>query len=157
MSTVQLHHDHPVVRNTTRGIVTVAGGFVALGLTFVTYAGWQSAFRSLFFHGDVAQWQLALERGLFVLLVAAVTWYLMRRWPTALGTAVWLAVPTSVALVFLGVWAWPATWLGIVIGGALVVGVDAVLLMTGRPWEQVLSITWIALLLLVTVLTGTEI
>jgi hypothetical protein len=157
MSTVQIHTDHPVVRNVTHAIVVMAGGFVALGVTFVGYAAWQSAFRALFFHGDVAPWLFALERGLFLMLVVAATWIVLARWPTALGTAVWLAVPTAVGLAFLGIWASPVTWLGIVIGGVAVLVVDAVLLMSGRPWEQVLSITWIALLLLVTVLTGTEI
>ena len=42
------------------------------------------------------------------------------------------------------------------IGAAIVAVVDAVLLIAGRPWEQVLSITWVALLLLSMVLTGQQ-
>lgn len=158
MSTVQttgIHH--PVVRGLARGAVVLLGDVAVLGLTFFTYAAYQNLFRALFFHGDVAQGWFVAEDALFLGLVAAVTALVLWRWPQALGTALWLAVPAAVVLVWLGIAAYPASMLAIGIGAGVVGIVDAVLLLSGRPWEQVLSITWVALLLLVTVLTGTEI
>lgn len=137
--------------------VVLLGDLVVLGAAFFGYAAYQSAFRALFFHGDEVSAAAAVEDGLALLLVAGLTWLVLARWPTSLGTALWLAVPTAVGLLALGIWAGPTTMLAIGIGAAAVGVVDAVLLVAGRPWEQVLSITWVAVLLLVLVLTGAEI
>ncbi len=158
MSTVSptTPHAHPAWHVAWRSAVVVLGDLAVLGAAFVAYAAYQSAFRALLFHGEAAPWLHATESVVVLLAIAAATWWALRRWPTSLGTALWLAVPTAAALVTIGIWAYPAELLGIGIGAAIVAVVDAVLLIAGRPWEQVLSITWVALLLLSMVLTGQE-
>ena len=159
MSTVSptTPHAHPAWHVAWRSAVVVLGDLAVLGAAFFAYAAYQNAFRALFFHGDVAPWLHATETGLVLLAIAGATWWALHRWPTSLGTALWLAVPAAAVLLTIGIWAYPAELLGIGIGAAIVAVVDAVLLIAGRPWEQVLSITWVALLLLITVLTGQEI
>lgn len=137
--------------------VVLLGDLVVLGAAFFAYAAYQSAFRALFFHGDDVSSAAGAEDALLLLLVAGLTWLVLARWPTSLGTALWLAVPTAVVLLAVGIWASPTTMLAIGIGAAAVGVVDAVLLLAGRPWEQVLSITWVAVILLALALTGTEI
>lgn len=159
MSTVAPSSPHPSVHRfwhvAWHALVVVLGDLVVLGAAFVAYAAYQSAFRALVATVDGAAAPRS-ELGLAVLAVAGVTWWVLSRWPTALGTALWLAVPTAIALVTLGVWAYPTTLLAIGVGAGLVGVVDAALLLAGRPWEQVLSITWVAVLLLVMVLTGAQ-
>ncbi|MFN8146835.1 MAG: hypothetical protein U0R76_05125 [Candidatus Nanopelagicales bacterium] len=159
MSTVSptTPHAHPAWHVAWRSAVVVLGDLAVLGAAFFAYAAYQNAFRALFFHGDVAPWLRATETGLVLLAIAGATWWALHRWPTSLGTALWLAVPAAAVLLTIGIWAYPAELLGIGIGAAVVAVVDAGLLIAGRPWEQVLSITWVALLLLITVLTGQEI
>ena len=137
--------------------VVLLGDLIVLGATFSAYAAYQSAFRALFFRGDDVSVAAGVEDWLALAIVAGLTWLVLARWPRSWITALWLAVPTAVGLAALSVWASPTTMLAIGIGAAVIGVVDAVLLLAGRPWEQVLSVTWVALLLLVTVLTGTEI
>jgi hypothetical protein len=159
MSTVSpiTPHAHPAWHVVWHTAVVVLGDLVVLGAAFFAYAAYQSTFRTLLYRGDVAPWLHATETLVALLVIAGATWLALHRWPTSLGTALWLAVPTAAVLVTVGIWAYPAEMLGIALGAAAVAIVDAVLLIAGRPWEQVLSITWVALLLLITVLTGSEI
>ena len=159
MSTVSptTPHAHAAWHVAWHAAVVVLGDLVVLGAAFFSYAAYQNAFRALFFRGDVAPWLHSVETLGALLVIGGVTWWVVRARPVSLGTALWLAVPAAAVLVTIGVWAYPAEMLGIALGTAVVGVVDAVLLIAGRPWEQVLSITWVALLLLVTVLTGQEI
>lgn len=149
-------HAHPAWHVAWRSAVVVLGDLAVLGAAFFAYAAYQSAFRALLFRDDVAPWLHATESVLVLLAIAGATWWVLHRWPSSLGAALWLAVPAAAVLVTIGIWAYPAELLGIGIGAAVVAVVDAVLLIAGRPWEQVLSITWVALLLLSMVLTGQQ-
>ena len=115
MSTVSptTPHAHPAWHVAWRSAVVVLGDLAVLGAAFFAYAAYQNAFRALFFHGDVAPWLRATETGLVLLAIAGATWWALHRWPTSLGTALWLAVPAAAVLLTIGIWAYPAELLGI--------------------------------------------
>lgn len=170
MSTVStgpaLHHTHPVVRVIGHVAAVVGGGIVLLNVAFAVYAAvFQVARRvGAVLAGGGAPTEALLLTANVVALVAwliAVRWvtvWSLRRWPTGLATAAWLAVPTASVLLPIGIALvdYPVAVV-LTLCGVLVVGVLWLMARAHQPWEQLLSVAWVAAAMALLVLFGIDI
>jgi hypothetical protein len=170
MSTVSsgpvIHPTHPVLRAVGHAAAVVGGGVVLLNLAFVAYAAVFQLVRRvamLLAGGGPPTEAVILTANVVVLVVwlVAVRWatvWTLRRRPTGLGTAAWLAVPTASVLLPIGIALvdYPVA-VTLTLCGLLVVGVLWLMARAHQPWEQLLSVAWVAVALAAMVLLGIDI
>jgi hypothetical protein len=162
-----IHHDGPVLTAIGHVAAVVGGGLVLLNVAFGLYAAWFLVVHSTL--GRLAGGDGPLPEGWgltgnaialigWLLAVRWVTAWALRRWPTGLGTAIWLAVPTASVLLPIGIALvdYPVVVV-LTLCGALVLGVLWLMARTHQPWEQMLSIAWVAVALGALVLLGIDI
>lgn len=161
-----LHHPHPAVRVIGHVAAVVGGGLVLLNVAFAAYAALFQVVRRVgaVLVGGGTPTETALLTANVVVLAAwliAVRWvtvWSLRRWPTGLATAAWLAVPTASVLLPIGIALvdYPVA-VTLTLCGVLVVGVLWLMARTHQPWEQLLSVAWVAGALAAIVLLGIDI
>ena len=161
-----LHPTHPALRVVGRAAAVVGGGFLLLNLAFSVYAMLFQLVRRvgmLVVGGGTPSEGVLLTTNLLVVVVwlAAVaggTVWALRRWPRGVASAAWLAVPTASVLLPIGI-ALVDLPVAVTLGfcGVLVLGVLAVMARTHQPWEQLLSVAWVAVALAAMVLLGVDI
>lgn len=162
-----VHHHSPALTAVGRAAAVVGGGFVLLNLAFSAYAVWfQVVHRGLRAvlgpEGSMPEsWVLAANAVVLIGWLLAVRWatvWMVHRWPTGLRTAIWLAVPTASVLLPIGIALvdYPVAVV-LTLCGALVLGVLWLMARTHQPWEQMLSIAWVAVALGALVLLGIDI
>lgn len=161
-----LHHTHPAVVVVGHVAAVVGGGLVLLNLAFGAYAAVFQVVRRVgaLLVGGGAPTEAGLLTANLIVLAAwllAVRWltvWSLRRWPTGLGTAAWLAVPTASVLLPLGIALvdYPVA-VTLTLCGVLVVGVLWLMARAHQPWEQLLSVAWVALALGAMMLLGIDI
>jgi len=160
MSTMPVHrvHQHShLARVAWRALAVLGGGYLMLGVGFFAYATYDSLFRRILGNEQSAD---RLIRDLvhpagYLLLVAALTWWVLHRWPHSLLTAIWLTLPTAAVLVAIGT-SVPSGAVGFAIGAVLAVCALALMLWRRRPWEQLFAASWTAVFLAIVILAGVE-
>ena len=148
MSTVHAPHLPGFVRAGLHAVAVVGGGLLLLNLLFGVHAIWQSlvgdVVRDVVGPGPLPAWVDVAAHGSFVVGVLLMTWLVVAWRPYSLVTAIWLAAPTATVLISLGLVTPMLVAFGV--GGALVACALVLLLAWHRPWEQVLSVSWVTVL-----------
>lgn len=161
------HHDSPALTAVGHAAAVVGGGLLLLNVAFGAYAAWfQVVHRAMRVvvgpEGSLPEsWALAANAVILIGWLLAVRWatvWMVHRWPTGLGTAIWLAVPTASVLLPIGIALvdYPVAVV-LTLCGALVLGVLWLMARTHQPWEQMLSIAWVAVALGAMVVLGIDI
>jgi hypothetical protein len=162
-----LHRGSPVLTAVGHAAAVVGGGLLLLNAAFAAYAAWfqviHQGLRAVVGpEGPMPEsWALAANAAVLIGWLLAVRWatvWMVHSWPTGLGTAIWLAVPTASVLLPIGIALvdYPVAVV-LTLCGALVLGVLWLMARTHQPWEQMLSIAWVAVALAAMVLLGIDI
>jgi hypothetical protein len=149
---------HPYVKNILSALVVACVGFVLLNLTFLL-AYLVNQFITLFspdnpetFH----QWLTMIGDIIFLIIIALISWVILRSKLSVLIKATFLTVPTAVALVTIGILLSSLSVLPYLIGALSTISVMFYFYRTHQSWLYYYSVILVALTLLVFTLMGGE-
>lgn len=154
---------NPKVRNVLYALAVAAIGFVLLHVAFILDWLFQSFLDVClrpFVSANVNRdwpWYPPLKHGLFLLLLASVSWLVFRSRLGTLYKAAYLTVPTAAALVTVGMALYRTPAVSFVIGLVLTLGVLFRFYRTRQPWLYHYAVVLVALALLIGGLLGMDI
>ncbi|MFC6238143.1 hypothetical protein [Longivirga aurantiaca] len=156
-----LHQDHPTLRVIGHAAAVIGGGIVLIYAALGLYTGVLLAISHTLGAGSVTQLPgllLSIVMLGWLMIVGLLTVLALRRWPRSLGTAAWLAVPTASILppITIALAEQPA-WLLLAVCAVIVAPVLWLMHRRNQPWEQLLSVAWVAVALGALVLLGVDV
>jgi hypothetical protein len=149
----------PYARNIMSALAVAAAGLVLLNLTFLLNF---LVFRiiDVFMHpanDSLPQWFPLGRRVVFLVLITLISWLVFRsKWPVLLK-AIFMTVPTAVALVTIGILLYPWPILPYAVGALLTGGILFYFYRSKKPWLYYYSVILVALTLAIFSLAGGEI
>jgi hypothetical protein len=150
----------PYVKNILSALAVAAGGFVLLNLTFLfNFLVFQVIDFFMPRNPEVAppRYFPLARHALFLIIIALISWAVLRTRLRPLLKAIFMTVPAAVTLVTIGILLYPSPILPYLLGGVLTLGALLYFYLTKKPWLYYYSVVLVALALLVFTLMGGEI
>lgn len=147
------------IRNILTALAVTAGGLILLQLTFLFAAIFQMCLHRFWMAvPDAAMRWFALGRHvLFLIVILLLSFVLFKTGLDYRLKAAFLAVPTAVTFVTIGLllyW-WPVLLYSVSV--LLFVGILFYFYRTGKPWLYYYSVSWVSALLLAMMVMGVDI
>lgn len=156
---------NPIVKNILSVLAVAGFGFVLLGLTFLFDFLFQSlivGFIKLFIPVSVNpemdyHWLPPMIQVLFMVVIGLISWFIFRSKLGVLYKAIYMTVPTAVALATIGIflYRWPVVAFSM--GGLFSVGVLYSFYRTKQPWIYYYTVILVATTLAIMTFVGVEI
>lgn len=93
----------------------------------------------------------------FLVIIGLISWFVFRSRLPKIAKATYMAVPTAVVLVTVGILLYPWPVLPYLVGAVLTISVLFYFYRTKRPWLYYYNVVLVALVLMIFTLTGGEI
>jgi hypothetical protein len=142
-------------------LVVAVFGFILLNLTFLLYFS-VDQFMNLFINPQEMElegwsWFMFIRHTLFLLIIAAISWPVLRSGLPVIVKCIWLVVPWAVTLATLGMLLASWFWAALLVGALLTAAVILYLYRSKKPWLYHYTIILVAVALTVFNLTGGEV
>jgi hypothetical protein len=136
-------------------------GFILLTLTFLLYFMVDQFMRLFINPVEMAisgwSWFMFMRHALFLLIIAAISWPVLRSGLPVLVKCIWLVVPWAAVLATIGMLLSAWLWVALLAGVLLTVAVILYLYHTKKPWLYHYTVILVTVTLTVFNLAGGEI
>lgn len=157
------NNKNSILKNIFSMIDVAVIGFLLLNVTFLFDYLFQGTIKwiiSLFSPVDVFRdysWFPGVMHGLFILLIAYISWLIFKSKLADLYKAIYMTVPLTVVYVTIGIffYRWPVAAYSL--GGLFSLGIFSYLYRTRQPWIYYYTLILVGLTLLISVIFGVEI
>lgn len=152
----------PLLKNIITIIVIPAVGYILLNVVFLFYVAIILLFQRIVYpHASFDEafqpWTMATGFAIATVLVALISFLVLRSKLATIYKAIYLTVPVAVILVTLGMTLGHWQWLGYTAGAVVTLAILSYLYMANKSWLYYYSVIITALALLIFSLSGGEI
>ncbi len=152
----------PAVKNVLFALAIAVFGFLLWNLTFGLYALFQrfvDIIASSFISSEAAapDWYFALRHLLFLALILLITWIIFRTKLQPIYKAIFMTVPLAVVYLTIGVFFYQWPLLVYAICGLLTLGLLYYFISRKKSWLYSYTVIFVAVTLLIVMITGVEI
>lgn len=155
--------ENRAVKNILSAVAVAVFGCILLNLTFIFDFLFQTlvdTFVKLFSSADLnmtTSWYPGVKHALFVIIIGILSWFVFRTKLSMLYKAIFLTVPTAVALLTIGIFLLRTPIVAFALGGLLTAGVLYYFYRTKQPWLYYYAVILVGFAMAVVGLTGVEI
>ena len=154
---------NPILKNVLTALLVAVLGYVALGLTFILDALYQSVIRAIvqpFVSSNLEMtynWWPLLMTGTFFIIMGIISWFVLKTILATFWKAVFMTVPIGLVLMAIGMnlYRWPIAVYSL--GTLFTGGLLFYFIYKKKPWLYSFSLLFVSLSLLIMMLTGAEI